>query len=496
MKRTSTITVPNDPGYISVVQSYCEALARKAGFTEKETGEVMTALKEAFKNVLFHAFDPCEEESFTITFDLERDGLRITIDEMGMPFSSDLDDGGRSSHGIRIMKENMDSVVFTNRGRDGKELMLFKYRKGRHIEEFFPPEDLTAYDYCDMPARCDIPSRDLDYELRLMDLDEATQVSRCIYRAYRYTYLNEDLYFPERIVATNREGRMISAVAVTGGGDGRGEVIAHFAIKPRPGRRVGEIGVAVVLPNYRGRGLMKSLLDYLLKVADERGFLALYGNAFTMHNLSQKTNLKFGFSETALQLGGIPPSSVQPLCEMNLKGAGSVMTFFKYLRGAERYRVFVPARHKAMLDEIYSGIGVDRAFSEPSTRPAALPEQSSLALKIKPFHKTAVISVKTIGADLDRRVRAKRMELADKGFNTIYLDLPLTDPAAPEGTGMAEAVGFFFSGLLPDYCRGDVLRLQYCISEVFYEEIQAWSPFARELKAYVRSLDPKWKALH
>ena len=48
-----------------------------------------------------------------------------------------------------------------------------------------------------------------------MQPEEAVYVSRCIYKTYRHTYLNEDLYFPEKISAMNRDGRMISSVAVS-----------------------------------------------------------------------------------------------------------------------------------------------------------------------------------------------------------------------------------------------------------------------------------------
>jgi serine/threonine-protein kinase RsbW len=381
----------------------------------------------------------------------------------------------------------MDKVLFINRGKNGKELQLFKYLKGRHVEELFTEDELKPYDFCE------IPSKDIKFCIRLMREEEAIEVSRCIYRTYKYTYLNEDLYFPERIDAMNRDGRMISSVAVTR----EGELIAHFALLPRPNGKVSEIGVAVVDPKYRGRGLMQSLLNYLIKVAKERGFIALYGNAFTMHTLSQRTNLKFGFHETALQLGGFPPGSIQPLTDKALKGAGHVITFFKYIGESERYKVYPPSRHRDMLEAIYGKLDIKRSFEPHDNLPAgSLPEESVIELSIKPFHKTATIEVKKIGVDMARRIRAKLIELENKGFNALYLDLDLKDPPAAEAAGRLEALGFFFSGLLPDYSDGDVLRLQYYNTEVDYDEIEAASPFAVELKNYIKTLDPKWRALH
>jgi serine/threonine-protein kinase RsbW len=293
LKKTSKLIVPNDPGYINGVTSYCREISRRAGFSTKETDEIGTALKEACENVVTHAFDPYEDESFTITFELLSDGIKIIVDEMGLPFTFKAEGEVEDSPGLHAIEEKMDRVLYINRGKEGKELQLFKYLKGKHVEELFTEAELKPYEFCELP------SKDVKFCIRLMRPEEAIEISRCIYRTYKYTYLNEDLYFPERIETMNRDGRMVSSVAVTR----NDEVIAHFALLPRPNGKVAEIGVAVVDPKYRGRGLMQLLLNYLIEKAKERGFIALFGNAFTMHTMSQRTNLKFGFQETALQLG-------------------------------------------------------------------------------------------------------------------------------------------------------------------------------------------------
>jgi hypothetical protein len=216
-----------------------------------------------------------------------------------------------------------------------------------------------------------------------------------------------------------------------------------------------------------------------------------------MHTLSQRTNLKFGFQETALQLGGFPPGSIQPIREKSLKGAGHVISFFKYIKETDGYKVFLPSRHKDMLEGIYGKLGIKRSFASVDNLPAGqLPEESVIQLSIKPFHKTATIEVKENGADMEKRIKAKLFELENKGFNALYLDLNLKDPFTIEATERLEELGFFFSGLLPDYSDGDILRLQYYNTVVDYDEIETYSPFAFELMNYIKGLDPKWGALH
>jgi hypothetical protein len=46
-----------------------------------------------------------------------------------------------------------------------------------------------------------------------------------MYRAYGNTYLNEDVYYPERVAAQDAAGTVISYVAVGAGG----QVAGHYA---------------------------------------------------------------------------------------------------------------------------------------------------------------------------------------------------------------------------------------------------------------------------
>ncbi len=503
MKNTSRLTVPNDLNFIKAVLVFCVEVSKEAGFSVRESGEIALALKEACENVITHAFLPGEDESFTVVFDiLASEGLRITIDEMGLPFNFEDDRSPDNAPGLQAIKENMDDVIYINRGKEGKELQLFKYLKGSHVEDIFKESELICYDSCELAPGGGSGG---EVTVRLMEPGEAVEVSRCIYRAYRYTYLNEDLYFPKRIESRNRDGSMISCVAVTESG----EVVGHFALIPRPNKKTAEIGVAVVRPEYRRRGIMVKMLEFLVDRAMEEnrggGFTALYGNALTVHKQSQKTNLKFGFSETALKLGVFPPGAIKPARDHWLQGAGDVITCFKMLKKAEPYAVYLPARHRDMLLETYAGLGVERDFKGatvetlPETLTGepgdALPGETTIELTIKPYHKTATVSIKSYGRDLERRVNAKRIELLRKGFNALYVELNLKDPFTPEAAVILEGIGFFYCGLYPEYSEGDVLMLQRENTTVRYDEIKTVSPLAKKIVDYVKNNDPRWKAL-
>ncbi len=484
IKKTSRLVVPNDPGYIKGITAYSRELARRMGFTPTETRQINRALSVAAMNVMTEAFNPYDDEFFEITFKAHDDGLQINIDDMGLPFSFNVREKKETATDLKAIERNVDKVVFVNRGKKGKELQMFKYLKGRHVEEIFTPEELRPFGVCEIPAR------DRDLEIRPMRPEEATEVSRCIYRTYRYTYLKEDLYFPERIETMNRDGKMVSIVAV----NEKDEVAGHFAIMPRPNGKVAEIGVAVVMPRYRGRGIMKKMLTRLMDEARERSLYALYGNALTVHALSQRANLKFGFHETALQLGWIPPGSTRVIKERGLKGAGNILTFFKYLKETPPYPVFIPGHYSKILSRIYAGLGLMRVQEPPMPiTMAVLTPESEINLKLKPLHRTAIIEVRRFGKDFLERLRAKTSELSRRNFNALYMDLELRDPFTPEAALMAEDLGFFFSGLLPDFSGGDILRLQRYNTRVCYDEIHTSSVFGNEIVKYIESEDRRIK---
>ena len=97
-----------------------------------------------------------------------------------------------------------------------------------------------------------------------MKPSEAIEVSKCIYRAYGYSYGYEHLYYPERLLELNNGGRMHSAVATTEDG----EIIGHCAlIYWHDNAQIAEMAQGVVKPEYRSQGCFAKLTGYLIDKA-------------------------------------------------------------------------------------------------------------------------------------------------------------------------------------------------------------------------------------
>ena len=114
---------------------------------------------------------------------------------------------------------------------------------------------------------------------RLLRPEEAIQVSQCIYRAWGYSYPNDDLYYPDRIVHLNATGELVSIVAV----DAAGNVVGHYALERPDLGPIAETAQAVVSPAHRGRKLMERMRTFLEAQAGRLGLVGVYGQPVSSH---------------------------------------------------------------------------------------------------------------------------------------------------------------------------------------------------------------------
>ena len=75
--------------------------------------------------------------------------------------------------------------------------------------------------------------------------------------------------------------------------------------------------------------------------------------------------------------------------------------------------------------------------------------------------RTLKCTVAVVGADLGTRVAREMQASARKGALVAHADLRLSDTASGYAVDVLRELGFFFSGLLPEYHDGDILRMQW-----------------------------------
>ncbi len=497
-REISRLSFPNDPGYVPVAVSYVDLVAEKIGMSGGDRDALKSAVHEAVSNAVQHAYEPWERATIEVSCEKVALGFKVSISDLGMPFDpseaplceNPLDAAGtvRPGCGLTLVRQFMDEVHFLNHGPAGKELVLIKYKDNQDVTAFLEdgrsePQPLGPSDSSDNVASERIV-------FRPMDPSEAIEVAKCVYRAYGRSYTADMVYYPQRFAKLNAEGKVKSFVAASE----TGEIVGHCAlISMSASPDIAEIGIGVVKPTHRKRGIFQKVSSMVMEAARKDGLKGIYGRAVTNHTYSQRLAHHLGLRDCMVLLGNLPSSTYfKGITEQLLQRETLIAHFCFFDSGATR-TVFVPTHHEDIIRKIYDNIGASHVRLERAlTTLAEVPKGSSIirtgVLESLGF---ATIWVETFGHDTVSSVRSITKELCLRHIDVIYLHLDLLDPMTSFYCFRFEELGFFFAGVLPFDTGGEGLVLQYLNNvSLDYARIKAASPFSQQLLAYINALDP------
>ncbi|HPR18215.1 MAG TPA: GNAT family N-acetyltransferase, partial [Candidatus Cloacimonadota bacterium] len=322
--------------------------------------------------------------------------------------------------------------------------------------------------------------------LRLMRPEEADQMAKCIYHSYGYTYAWEFIYYPEKVKELFASGLLTSCIFL----NSANEIVGHFALlRNNKDDLVGESGMAVTDPRYRGRGLFKQMKSFLAEHARNMGMRGFYSEAVAMHPYSQKGNLALGAHESGVVLGMIPATIYfKKIQDMKAKKRQPAVFFYYKLQDGPSQKIYAPVHHHSIIEKIYKMNALERTIADlkDSIKPE-LPAQSLVNVVVKTEVGFAILQVEVVGEDFMELIKYRLRELCLRQVSCIYIDLNLTDPATRRYCASLEMLGFFFAGVIPEMPQGDVLRLQYLNNvNIDLDEIVTASEFGEELANYVR----------
>jgi anti-sigma regulatory factor (Ser/Thr protein kinase) len=479
------LELPNDLALLGIARAYTREVAAAANLPLADGAALVWAVEAACTDIIEHAYDPGESSTFAIAAEMSATALTIALHERGLPFDPRQVAGdaappaevptamaARGSLWQHIALA-VDEAHWISHGPAGMELRLTKARPLASARAA-PPADAPA------PRRAEVPlAPEQDYAIRRLQSTEAIEVCQLIYRTYGYTYPNEDLYYPDRIVQLNQTGELISVVAV----DASGGIVGHYALE-RPGLGpVAESAQAAVSPAHRGRKLMERMRVYLEEEGRRVGLRGIFGQPVTAHTYSQRVQEDFGGRVCGVSLGIAPAVDMKQIADSRGVQRLSLMLYFKYLVPPSSAPILVPARHRAMVQRIYAHLGA----TAEGGRPHAPSGQGKVTVGYAKSYGLGSIRVSQIGSDTAAEIRRARADLVETaGVGAVFLELPLAQPATAQVCEAAEADGFFFSGIGPRFAAdGDVLRLQYLAEPLDTAQLQVLNPFGKELLAYV-----------
>ena len=469
---------------IGSVADFAYKWCLNAGLTEEDALRLTLALDELVTDIVLFAYRD-EPGDLDISFRRSTSTVEVVIHELGEPFNPDrhqynrqaaLDEGNFEGAGFELVKHLVDDFIFLNKGKGGKEFRITKVIASEHIADLLPEDDL--------PDQRDL-APPTEYTLALMTEEDAEDVAKLIYRTYGYTYIKEDLYFPKKIEMALEQGDKFAVFVRTTAG----EAVGYFAVLFTTNSKIGEVGEAVVSPRHRRRGIMTMMLDALIEESRRRGLLGLFGEAVTVHEISQRVNAKFNMKSTALLLAAFPTARYKDLVESYEQDISIVIDYVP-LTDVSETACYLPEVYKDLLVDIYQSLGI--TARDRGVHAAAFVEESVVDVKISYAFRHALLVVEQYGEDLVERVLETTMGLNDEGIRVIFIDLPLDDPLTKIVVPDLRDCGFVFSGLMPLFHHErDYLRLQMVFGPLDLDQIVLYTDMAKTFRKQIEE-DFQW----
>ena len=452
-------------------------VACRYGLDESDVRDLELATEEACHNVIEHAYEPGEKGYYKVKIHREPTCFRITVRDQGIPFNLQrLTEKKTSDLGVKLMQACTDEVKSRYLGKKGKVVELVKNFTFESVEELDSSSQSTNKE--------NIAPESEKVTLRLMRPDETVSLARLIYRVYGYTYPHEDIYYPEKFASLIESGLVTSCVAV----NEKEDIVGHLGVfREEPHDRVGESALAAVDPRYRGRGLFPKMKKMMMEEVASKGMLGLYSRAVTVHMASQKSNVKMGSKETGFVLAHSPPTAIfKKMKTEEAEIRRTVALFYVPVVPDRGQKVFLPKKHQEILKNIYKHAELKRVFMKAEVDKNNLTSHSHIHSHLLPEMSSAFLRVEQYGKDFVNELRLQIHDLTQKQVELVVIDLPLKDPGTALMFPEIEKIGFFFSGLMPEYLDGDSLRLQYLNNVTFDPEtVDVYSEFAKEIFHYI-----------
>ncbi len=479
--KVAGLSVVASTDYLQDVTSLVKSVSTKLGLDNKAALELELMVEEAALNVINYGFDPDETGEYEVILMRRPGKVVVAIEDRGLPLDiSKLAADNETGMGIMIMKSLADEISFQNLGPGGKRVEMTKNLHYDDAEKF-----ATETDRSPMAEKA---PEDEELTYRMMSSGEVVDLARCVYRSYGYSYLLDTIYYPEKVRELIESGYLVSIVAA----NPSGEVVGHLAIMlDLPGAKVGETGQAVTDPRYRGRGIFSKLKKMAIEAARERGMFGIFAFAITAHEYTQKGNVKIGAHETAFLPLMLPERvAIKSIADGESGHRRGVVVYYLPIdRGVER-TVYPPFHHKTMLKKIYERLGLPRILCGARDTKHTEPDESNstVIVMMKPSSGQAFIKVDNYGKDFKQLIALRLRELCLKKMSAICLDLPLDNPLTQRYCAEMEKMGFFFTGIIPEFslAGGDVLRLMFVNNvDILSDSPHIYTDFARELYDYM-----------
>ena len=319
-----------------------------------------------------------------------------------------------------------------------------------------------------------------------------------IFSVYGYTYESPWMYEPSKIMEAVDAGRVIFFLAVNSAGKPKGCLGLGF---PFGARAIGYFTTLAIAPDVRGvesgfifRDLTREVTRTASELSVKAGLRVIMSTEVTLHHLSQRLILRYGFVNCGIFLAWCPPWSDRtrdfqsvgsaqragcvPQRQAYYERRAEVISIRAFVSKIPAAQVCLPARYAGLLREVYRAARLPATFvgGRRPDGPAEVEERLDYVRSL------GVIDVTRVGADTIAVIAGKMNRMRDGMLDLIHVYLPLTQGDISEQVEALAQQGFSYCTVIPVYRSGDVLVMQYLNGiESTLTEAQLFSPLAKTI---------------
>jgi len=485
MHESIMIKIPSERKYIRMVKDVLKDTCTISSLSKKDMKALLESVEELVHNAIIHAYK--EEKGYIqVSIHPFKTGIRVDVHDWGIPMSrkkhKSVPLDPRAYPGFNRIYQLADHFEYKNLGKEGKKFIIIKYASH--------PSHLSSHtDQDKIPEEKKI---DFDIPVHVRDFREGDEegIAYLIYRNYGHSYIKDIFYYPQKIVSDH--GKAFYSVVA----EHQGNIIGHFAFILVPESSIAEIGVVVVDPLFKGRGIMNRMIERILEKAEEVGLDAVFGEALMYHIFSQKSNLRHGFSESALMMGKTPVDiTIENNKLTKVQKRGAVLVGYKFFHTTQK-TLYLPEIYRKLIQKTYDNAHLP--WKKKKKKAVPIPQHIFLNYQFDPPTNIATIRIDHYGEDFKHKFLLLVSQLRAKHCDMIYADVSLEDiPQIDKVIRIMNKRGFFYSGVMFLYHRGkDYLRLQMKNSDkVGTKNYVCYSVFCKKLSDYILQDEKRCKNL-
>lgn len=421
-------------------------------------------------------------------------GIAVKIKYLGSPVNINLDlekAKEEENYAVILIAGFTDVLECKNLGMAGREFYFeihfneeqLAKERDRQSLQISPP---TSLPIIDTSMWCQD-----DFKMRLIEKDDAIEVTRCIYSAYGYTYARETVYYPNQFYELHKAGQLQCAVLETPDGQ-----IAGTAILDRETGLPGAcelLGLATK-KEYQRLGVTKLLCHFLIEQEkkNNKDLITIFAETVTNHPYSQKAFERENFIPTGIFFGLVPATvkftGFEDQDEPQVVPRISAVYYVKQIAPWVEKTVFVSVKDSEIVKNIFAQVG--HAVNIQTTQNQPLRAKCTISMTFVDKLEVGLIQISTIGEDLIELSHFNTLRLKSMGAKIIVVYLNMLDESAAWAKEELTKLGFYFTGVLPGDNTFQPMMLQYFSGLVFKsDEIVIANPVGKEILEHVKNND-------